>query len=173
MSWTTDWADEEMAMMGYRRINGVWVSDEVLFDQNFLRNNPLLGVSTQSSDHTHYSAYPGTPQMKSEPLPKCSTCNGEVKPGEDQCWGCLGEFPELDYGIFEYTATGNVMVSSVTFSTTTQTTQTFTFPPVNMIAGDTIQFTWKLDSGTLSLANSGSYYAVAPFPAPVSIISVA
>lgn len=44
------------------------------------------------------SRYPGTPYYKEKvPLPICRECPEEVKPGEDLCWGCLGEIPKDTY----------------------------------------------------------------------------
>ena len=103
-------------------------------------------------------------------LPKCQSCSNEVKPGEDLCWGCLGENPDdrpyewenltftvSSYGTAIFTGvilptltTGDSLVFTWTAQSTSSVTglsinETFskTFSPINVTNGDSIQWTIK------------------------------
>lgn len=100
-------------------------------------------------------------------LPLCRNCLSEVKPGEDECWDCLGEpIPIEQVTYWVYDGPGLVTISTNTLSlpivdgtliftwpatdvaTVTgikyqigSSWQTYRFAPIPVVSGDTIQFT--------------------------------
>lgn len=106
-------------------------------------------------------------------LPICEECPGEVKPGEDLCWACLGETipkDEVEFtfgdaaGVFQsvyipinaqsYTWTTDhytAIINNTTITNATVGGVTYTIPPITVSYGDTIEFKWTSPNATSTL----------------------
>ena len=86
------------------------------------------------------------------PLPECQLCSAEVKPGEDLCWGCLGENPDdrpyesnsISFTVSQYGAYS--LISDVV------TGNSWSFSPITTVNGDTITVT-----STIGFPSSGPF----------------